>query len=457
MLALSGPRARRALLGLLGAIGVALTPAPSRAHSADAHAGRQTGARTPQQETERLKSIEAQLARRDLAGAEAALNNVGAPQTQRRRMYLGFLHGLLAQLKGDDAGAIAIYRAILSVEPKLPRVRMQLADALAHKGDVEGAGHHLDLLAAEAGQDDVADRLRSISARLKSIKRWYLRTNLSALPTTNMNNAPASPYLMVGNMPLTLDPRYQHKSGIGANYGFDAGGSLPVADGVNMIAAASVNNMDFRGKSYDDRATRLSIGPQFYSGPNYVGFEPFAVRRWYGGERYSIAGGGKVYSHFSLPDGQRLNLSVSASPQVYDKLPYQNGWHGGLEAALDTFATASSFWRIGATTDYDHTHKRHLDYAEGGVSIGHYRELPWGVSLFPQIGLAYRQYIGVFPLTESRRYDKRLAASLTLTKRDWIWFGFAPRLTYTFVLNRSNIALYRYTRNDARLSLVRDF
>ena len=83
-----------------------------------------------------------------------------------------------------------------------------------------------------------------------------------------MNNAPASPYLMVGNMPLTLDPRYQHKSGIGANYGFDAGGSLPVADGVNMIAAASVNNMDFRGKSYDDRATRLSAAPIHMSAGN---------------------------------------------------------------------------------------------------------------------------------------------------------------------------------------------
>jgi hypothetical protein len=448
------PRAFR-VLGAFVALALALpASAPARAQSTGGPNAAHE--KTLREESAYLDNVERRLKARELDAAASLLASF-APTTAYGRLHATFLRGVLAQLSGKTAEAIATYRSILNANPKLSRVRIQLADALTKAGDNEGAGHQVDLLAAEAGQEDVADRLRSIANRLKKQKRWYLRANLSALPTTNMNNAPASPYLMVGNMPLTLDPKYQHKSGIGANYGFDAGGSLPVADGVNMIAAASVNNMDFRGKSYDDRVTRLSIGPQFYSGPNYVGFEPFAVRRWYGGERYSIAGGGKVYSHFALPDGQRTNFSVSVSRQIYDKLSYQNGWHGGFEASLDTFATASSFWRIGATTDYDHTHKRHLDYAEGGVNVGHYRELPWGVSIFPQIGLAYRQYIGVFPLTESRRKDRRLAASLTLTKRDWIWYGFAPRLIYTFVLNRSNVSLYQYTRHDVRLSMVRDF
>lgn len=56
-----------------------------------------------------------------------------------------------------------------------------------------------------------------------------------------------------------------------------------------------------------------------------------------------------------------------------------------------------------------------------------------------------------------QRLDRNARLELDLTKRDWNWHGFAPRLTVGVVRNQSNIALYDYVRGYLRITASRDF
>jgi hypothetical protein len=407
-------------------------------------------------EAAQLRSVEQSIRTRDFAGADRKLREF-TPHTRYGSLHAAFLRGVILETSGRSAEARDIYRSLLVQEPSLARVRLQLAGVLATLNDDAAAKHNLDLLASEMSEPDVADRLRTISRALDNKKRWYVQSYFSIAPSTNVNSGPSSPQVLIGNIPFTLSPGTAKRSGLGAVYGLDAGANLPISEWASVIAAASFSNSDFSGAAYDDRNLRVSIGPQFHFGDVYFGFEPFATRRWYAEEGYGYSLGGKVYSRFLPFAGARVESFLSVAKQKYDTYTFQDGWHTTVGASLDTFMTPSSFWRFGASLDHETTTLRHLNYNEEAVSAGYFVELPSGISLFPTAQIARRDYVGDFPFTNKPRRDKRVSAVMTLTKRDLIFLGFAPRFSYGFTSVRSNVSIYSYTRHDFSIKLVKDF
>ena len=70
-------------------------------------------------------------------------------------------------------------------------------------------------------------------------------------------------------------------------------------------------------------------------------------------------------------------------------------------------------------------------YYDGTVGLGFYKELPKGITLEGQGTARFAGFDAVNPLALITRYDENYTGSLTLTKRDWNIYGFAPSLNYT--------------------------
>src|ERR1039458_4813623 len=125
--------------------------------------------------------------------------------------------------------------------------------------------------------------------------------------------------------------------------------------------------------------------------------------------------------------------------------------------SFDRFTLPGQFARIGVAFDQEKTATDFWTYSEYAALVGYYAELPYGVTVYPEVSYAARDYSGIFPFMTGPRQDRRWSASLSLTKRDLLIFGFAPRLIYTYTANYSNVGLYAYDKHSVISLLTRAF
>jgi hypothetical protein len=85
--------------------------------------------------------------------------------------------------------------------------------------------------------------------------------------------------------------------------------------------------------------------------------------------------------------------------------------------------------------------------------IGYTRELPARSNLQVQLSGNRYLYDELQPLIGEDRRDRLTRLDLMLTARDWIVYGFAPRLTMSTARNSSTIPLFSYTRRFAGIGL----
>lgn len=94
---------------------------------------------------------------------------------------------------------------------------------------------------------------------------------------------------------------------------------------------------------------------------------------------------------------------------------------------------------------------------EGRFGLGYGRELPWGLTAYAYAEGGYAAYDGPLDIFGQTRSDVRLRGQISLLKRNWSAFGFAPKLGYNFSQTRSNIGFFSYTRHQTDLSFTRVF
>ena len=91
----------------------------------------------------------------------------------------------------------------------------------------------------------------------------------------------------------------------------------------------------------------------------------------------------------------------------------------------------------------------------GGLNV--YKEFPMGLTVNANAQARISPFDGPDSLTGLTRFDDRYVGSLTLTKRDLNFVGFAPSLNYTYTLNKSNVAFFDYDSHAINFNLTKDF
>jgi outer membrane protein len=96
-------------------------------------------------------------------------------------------------------------------------------------------------------------------------------------------------------------------------------------------------------------------------------------------------------------------------------------------------------------------------YQDVSVGLGAYKEFSHGITAQVQGTARFAGFDDVNPFTLSTRQDQNLVGSITLTKRDWNLYGFAPSLNYTYTRNFSNIELYDFESHNVDFRLTKNF
>jgi hypothetical protein len=113
---------------------------------------------------------------------------------------------------------------------------------------------------------------------------------------------------------------------------------------------------------------------------------------------------------------------------------------------------------VSGSIQYNKTADRpDLDYWAYFGGVGAYKEFTWGITTTVDLELGRTLYEGDFPLMDNPRQDWQFDATVSLWKRDWNMWGFAPVIEYSFTRNDSNVAFYEYTDNTIDFRLTKQF
>jgi tetratricopeptide (TPR) repeat protein len=372
-----------------------------------------------------------------------------------------FIEGLILYGRGNLTGAVKNYRKALADDPSLTLVRAELAQTLFELQDDDSAKHHLNLLMAEAPNEQAAQGIRSFIDTIDARRPFTFNAYVSVAPSTNVNNGSSNKtvYSPVFGGNLDIDSASQKKSGIGFSTGLSAGYSHRLGNDFSAVLGAGVDARIYNDSDFNSYSASQSAELRYLISGGFLGAGMVASENLKNDEiglsYYSY--GPRVSLQKAISPRNRINLSSVYEWRNYPDTPASDGTALMIDGAWNHAFDSS----LNATLNggYDHI-KSELDFTSyktysGGLGI--YKELPKGITVNLNGEFRFSDFDGMHPIAGVVRKDKRWTGSVTLTKRDLNIWGYAPAIEYTYIHNDSNISLYQFDSHEVDFRLSKDF
>ncbi len=378
-----------------------------------------------------------------------------------------YIEGLIKKGRGDLTGAVANFRKVLAREPKLTRVRVELAKTLVQLDENDSAKHHLELLAADAPDENQAGAIRSFIDQVDARRPYQISGYVSLAPSTNVNSGANAKKVYAST---TLGEGYADnpdakKSGIGIATGVNAGFSRRIGNDWSFVAAAGAHANIFGNKDANILSLSQSSEAQYMIEGGYLSF---GLTGSYANLAPPIGGvdderihSGSFGPRIALTKHLGLRDTLSASA-VYEKRMISNSTSNDGTALLLNASLAHAFdssFNVSFSAGFEKAmlESDQSSYKAISTSFSMYKEMPLGITVDASLGYRRSQFMGEHWYTPIKRKDNRVSGQLGLTKRDLNILGFAPSLSYTYVRNFSNVILNDYDSHSVDLRLTKNF
>lgn len=389
-----------------------------------------------------------------LGEAEAILEALTHDPKPEHRSEARFRLGKLRERRGDRAGAIAAYRAVLDEQPGANRVRLELARLLALDGDESGARRELRVAAAAGLPDDVARVVDQFATALRSRRRIGATVEVAIAPDSNINGSTRQRTIetVIADLPLSADARAT--SGVGLTISGQGFWRVPL-DTTSLLTRLSGRADMYRDRRFRDISLTLASGPEFALGQTRLRPAALVSRRWYGGRRYVDSYGGTF--NILRPLDRRSQIEAEATVLHGDyRTSAQSGTLYDANVTYDRAFDARTSGRI--TTRATRQDARDPGFAtrSGGLDLLAARK--WGrQTVFLQLGLSRTRADARLFLFPERRRDDRWDGTAGLLLRQWRLGDLSPVVRVTRTESRSTVGLYDFRRTRLEFALSREF
>lgn len=398
----------------------------------------------------------AQAARLLAAGQLAAARAVveGLADAGQGGVDRDFLDGMISYSSKDYRRAETMFRRILDRDPKLVRVRLELARTLYMEKKDEQADYHFSLAAAEHPSLQVRRNISNFRDAIRQRRSWRFSLDLGFAPDSNINSATDEESVDIHGLPFRLDPSARAQSGTGRFVGADASLRLNRFGDVPIYLGSFGRWTRYSDHRFDDAYFGLGAGPEFRLAGGQLRATATGLKRWYGGRPLVTSVGARLDFEKLVGNDWSVGGRLIVRHDDYAQRRDVDGW--------DVEARASASRPLGRTTlgfaDVSVERRKARDsgqaYWRQQLSVGLVKEIGWG--LRPQIRVDLACQINDGPLAPfaKRRQDWLLEGSLSIYKRDWNVEGFAPSVSVTATRNFSTLSLYdeRRLRGEVRLT-----
>lgn len=370
---------------------------------------------------------------------------------------IAFLKGLVASGEGRFDDAASIFEAMLTRDPSLPRVRLELGRAYFARREDDGAVRQFELAVAGDIGNTAIDNAEDFLRRIDDRKTLRTRFSIAVVPDSNVNQATAHDTVDIFGLPFILNEEAGEKSGLGI---FASGGlELRPRMGPRMRGSAGLQlqHTEFSGSTFDDTIISAWAGPEISLGNKYLTLAATGYRRWYGHQGFNSGVGGRV-SLFMRP-GRRWRLLGQLQVQAidYDLNPARDGTL--LGAQINPTYTIDSKSQIWAVFGINRDHADGVVWRSTAlrVGLGYSRELPWGLVANIRPEFSWRGFDAAQVAFGKKREDKTFEIGIQIIKRDIRIAGLVPMIGYVLQRNISNTGIYDFTRHRAQIGLTKRF
>ena len=403
-----------------------------------------------------IEAARAALAQGELDDAELLLE--GVEPSDEHIDDLDFLYGTIALARGEWEAAVARFRAMLSRDPTLVRVRLDLALAYFQaRQDGRAAYHFRQALGAPdlppAARDNTLRFLEDIRRR----RTWSVSTQVALAPDNNINAATRARIVELFGLPAVLSEDARQTSGVGLSVNVSGTYEARLSPDLRFRTSAGLSTRTYRKRQFNNRTVTLQAGPRFL-------FEKFDLRpavtgrlRQLGGELYVRAGGLEVSGDWQVAPEWRLSGALNAERLFYETFLGNGDGYGAQVSVTRAFGQATSV-RVDTGYRRESVESKANSWRQRVLGVSVTRELPRGFVVTVGPSYQWRNHDRpIFIFGPEARRDRTRTGRISVSNRNFEVFGFMPEITARRERRNSNLSLYRYTRSVVEFGLVRTF
>lgn len=395
------------------------------------------------------------LAAGDLAGARQVVDRLAEERTGGTER--DFLDGMISFSAKDYRHAENVFRRILDRDPKLLRVRLELARTLYMQGRDEQADYHFRLASAEHPTAPVIRNILRFREAIRARRSWRLNMDIGFAPDSNINSATDKETVDIYGLPFRLDPGARSRSGLGHLAGSDASLRLNRSGKLPIYLGAYGRWTRYRDHRFDDAYAGAEAGPEIELAGGQLRATGTALMRWYG-KRPLVKSFGAHFDYGRLI-GNKWNVGAAllVRHNDYSGRGDVDGWDATAGITADRPLGSSMLGTAWAGVERNWAKDSGQAFWREQVGVGILKEIGWG--LRPQLTIDFARQLNDGPLAPfaTQRRDWLLEGSLSIYKRDWNFEGFAPSLRLTATRNLSTLTLYDQKRVRAEIRFTRAF
>lgn len=379
-----------------------------------------------------------------------AADGLGGPERD-------FLDGMIAMARKDYARAEAMFRKILAGDPKLVRVRLELARTLFLEKKDEQADYQFRLAIAEHPPEAVVRNVARFREAIRARRAWRFNLELGLAPDSNINSATDQERVEVLGLPFRLNEDARAHSGVGFFAAADASVRLRRFHKVPVYLGAYGRVLRYGDARFNDIYAGGEAGPEFHLSGGRLRVAATGFARWYGGRHLNTTVGGRLHYDKVIGGRTGIEAALAVRRNAYSGRDDVDGWDVEASMAANRALSPSMVGFAWASVQRTIAQDPGQSNWQGRIGLGLLKELPWG--LRPQVTVEGGRQVNDAPLGlfGRARKDWRMQASASIYKRDWNLMGFAPSLRLTWSRTFSTIALYDQKRLRAEVGMAKAF
>ena len=386
------------------------------------------------------------------AEAQQLLDGLGKAYPDHPQVL--FLKGQLALIKADYGEAVKLFRRILSRNPDLTRVRLELARALFLARDFDAARYHFEIALGQALEEPVRENIYRFLRAIQGRTSWF---TVSAVfgPDSNPTYATRAQTINLFGQTFVLNPDAKAKRAYGLIV--DAQGRYVFGEDNRNFVRTAIGYRGYPGAYADYESFEITGGRSLISGQSLWTAEagPLAARF----QHQALYEGGVIRFTHTRPLGERFLASSYLSLKqieygTYEYLSAKQVWGGAtMRYALNPTSGISGSVSLGNNRAENGAYS----YDAMEATLGYSKELPSRFNVEARLTANRFSYDQPAPLFGTLREDELVQIDLDVTARDWSFHGFAPKVLMSVGHNHSTIALYSYDRRFLGIGMTRQF
>ena len=413
-----------------------------------------------------------------IAGIVIALFLLWASDTPARAQDMNalFRQGMEAVAAADKAKdedrrdelldeAIAAFRKMLIADPRLVRVRLELARAFFLKGEDSLARRHFEMVLAGRPPAGVALNVQRFLAEIRARKRWSVRVGFALAPDTNLGAASGGDtiWIPVGGqrLPFTLDQPAKENSGIGIAAWAGGEYQYPLSPRWRLRTGGDVHRREYREREFDRMTVSGHVGPRWLIGRGSEASLLASVRQhWTADEADHRDIGARTELRHRLSRRTTAHVFLSRHERRYEDRDHLDGPITDL--SIGAGWVASPTMRIDASIGWGKEKPETERYRNErrSIRLGATMALPAGFTVGASGTLRWTAYEGnwsPFVIGGDPRRDITRHLRVFAHNRAFTLGGFSPQVSVVREDRTSNAQLHDYERTSGELRFVRLF